>query len=315
MKKILILGASGFIGKNIALEFSKNKKLKISGTYFTRYPKELKNKIKLIKCDLRNPVAVNKVTKNVDILIHCAAVTTGAKDVINRPYIHVTDNVIMNSVVTRATFENNVKHVIMFSCTVMYRSSSKPLREKDFNPQKEMYPNYFGGGWMKVFTEKMSEFYTRLGRNKFTIIRHTNIYGPYDKFDPEKSHVFSGTIVKVLKNKSGVVEIWGDGKEKRDLLHIYDLVNFVKKIAFKPKKIFGLYNVGLGKATSINDLTKKIIKFSKLKLKVKNNLKKKSLKNNITLNCALAKKDYNWEPKISLEKGIQMTLDWYTKNL
>jgi GDP-L-fucose synthase len=315
MNKILILGCSGFIGKNIALSLLNNGQNKITGTYHTRIPNELKKKIRLVKCDLRNPIEVNKITKNIDILIHCAAVTTGAKDVITRPYIHVTDNVIMNSVVTRAAFDNSVKHVIMFSCTVMYKSSSKPLKEKDFNPSNEMYPNYFGGGWMKVFTEKMSEFYSRLGRNKYTVIRHSNIYGPYDKFDPNKSHVCSGTIIKVLKNKSGTVEIWGDGKEKRDLLYVDDLVNFVKKVVYKPKKSFCIYNVGLGKAISINELTKKVIKLSKKNLKITNNLNKKSLKNNVALNCELAKKDYGWKPKINLNMGIKKTLNWYLENI
>jgi nucleoside-diphosphate-sugar epimerase len=178
-----------------------------------------------------------------------------------------------------------------------------------------MYPNYFGGGWMKVFTEKMSEFYSRLGRNKYTVIRHSNIYGPYDKFDPNKSHVCSGTIIKVLKNKSGTVEIWGDGKEKRDLLYVDDLVNFVKKVVYKPKKSFCIYNVGLGKAISINELTKKVIKLSKKNLKITNNLNKKSLKNNVALNCELAKKDYGWKPKINLNMGIKKTLNWYLENI
>ena len=314
MKKIVILGASGFIGKNIALSLAKSKN-KIVGTYFKNYPNELRNRINLVKCDLRNPIQVNNLTKKTDILIHCAATTSGAKDIFNKPYIHVTDNAIMNSVITRAAFENEIKHVIMFSCTVMYRSSKKPLKESDFNPKKEMYKNYFGGGWMKVFTEKMSEFYSRLGKNKYTVIRHSNIYGPYDKFDLEKSHVFGASITKVIKNKTGKVKIWGDGKEKRDLLYIDDLVDFVKKIIFKPKKNFCIYNIGLGKAISINELTKKIINISKLKLTVENDLKKKSLKNNIVLNCSLAKKNYGWKPKISIEEGITKTLNWYQKNL
>lgn len=314
MKKIVILGASGFIGKNIALSLAKSQN-KVVGTYFKNYPYELKNKINLVKCDLRNPNQVKNLTKKTDVLINCAATTSGAKDIFNKPYIHVTDNAIMNSVITRAAFENEINHIVMFSCTVMYRSSKKPLKEKDFNPNKEMYPNYFGGGWMKVFTEKMSEFYSRLGKNKYTVIRHSNIYGPYDKFDLEKSHVFGASITKVIKNKTGKVKIWGDGKEKRDLLYIDDLVDFVKKIIFKPKKNFCIYNIGLGKLISINELTKKIINLSKLNLTIENDLKKKSLKNNIMLNCSLAKKDYGWKPKISIEEGIIKTLNWYQKNL
>ena len=58
-----------------------------------------------------------------------------------------------------------------------------------------MYPNYFGAGWMKIFAKKLCEFCYSLSDIKFTIIRHSNIYGPYDKYDLEKSHVF-GLIPK-----------------------------------------------------------------------------------------------------------------------
>ena len=72
----------------------------------------------------------------------------------------------------------------------------------------------------------MCEFYSRLGRNKYTLIRHSNIYGPNDKFDLKKSHVFGASLNKVVNCKNNFVNIWGDGKESRDLLYISDLINF-----------------------------------------------------------------------------------------
>ena len=193
VNKIIIFGASGFIGKNIALDFKKKfKNTKIIGTYLNNKP-DIKG-IRLIKCDLRNKRSVDKILKKADVIIQAAAITSGAKEIIDKPYIHVSQNVIMNSIVTQSAFENNIKHVILFSCTLMYRSSNKALKEIDFNANKEMYPNYFGGGWMKVFVEKLGEFYSRLNRNKYTLIRHSNIYGPHDKFDLEKSHVFGASI-------------------------------------------------------------------------------------------------------------------------
>ena len=71
----------------------------------------------------------------------------------------------------------------------MYRSSKNKIKESDLNLNNEIYPNYFGGAWMKIFSEKMSEFYSRLGRNKYTVIRHSNVYGPHDKFDEKKKMV------------------------------------------------------------------------------------------------------------------------------
>ena len=239
MKKLVIFGASGFIGKNISLKFRKKfKNYQIIGTYLKNKP-SIKG-IKFIRCDLTKPNQVKKIIKGSEIIVQAAATTSGAKEIISKPYIHVNNNAIMNSVVTKLAYDHFVKHVIIFSCTVMYRSSKKALKENDFNPNKEMYPNYFGAGWMKVYVEKLGEFYSRLNRNKYTLIRHSNIYGPYDKFDLDKSHVFGATVNKVINSKNDKVIIWGKGDEGRDLLYIDDLVNFVELAIKNQKKIWYL---------------------------------------------------------------------------
>jgi nucleoside-diphosphate-sugar epimerase len=196
----------------------------------------------------------------------------------------------------------------------MYQSSKKPLKETDFNPSADMYPNYFGAGWMKVFVEKMCEFYSKLGKNKYTLIRHSNIYGPNDKFDLEKSHVLAASVNKIISCKNNKVIIWGDGKEERDLLFISDLINFVDLAIKKQKNKYELYNVGSGQLISINKLIKKIIKISGKKITAINDLTKKSLRTFVCLNCNKAKKELQWYPKVSLENGIKKTIDWYLKN-
>ncbi len=314
MKKIIILGATGFIGRNVAEFFSKKKGFKIYGTYF-KSKKYINPNIKLIKCNLLNKFQVAKSIKNKDIVIMAAATTSGAKDIIERPYIHVTDNVIMNSIVTRAAFDLSIKHVIFLSCTVMYKSQKNKIKEIDFNLNKEIYPRYFGGAWMKIFSEKMCDFYSRFGRNKYTVIRHSNIYGPHDKFDLKKSHVFGATINKVLNSKNNKIKIWGDGKEKRDLLYIKDLLNFIYLSIKNQKSKFDIFNVGYGSSISINDLTRKIAKISKKKIFLKHDLTKKSLKTNVILDCKKSKKILGWKKRYTLDKGISETIKWYKKNI
>jgi nucleoside-diphosphate-sugar epimerase len=197
----------------------------------------------------------------------------------------------------------------------MYQSSKKPSKEIDFNPSNNMYPNYFGAGWMKLFVEKMCEFYSKLGKNKYTLIRHSNIYGPNDKFDLKKSHVLAASINKVINCKNNKISIWGDGKEKRDLLFISDLINFVDLAIKKQKNNYELYNAGSGKLISVNELIKKIIKIYGNKISATNDLTKKTLKTFVCLNCNKARKELGWYPKVSLENGIKKTIDWYLKNI
>ena len=76
-----------------------------------------------------------------------------------------------------------------------------PVKEEDVDLENGIHRAYFGGAWMKVYAEKICEFYSRLGRTSFTVIRHSNIYGPHDTFDQDKAHVFAATILKVMNGK------------------------------------------------------------------------------------------------------------------
>ena len=88
-----------------------------------------------------------------------------------------------------------VGHFIFPSCTVMLQSKENQ-KEIDWDENKSINKNYFGVGNTKVYIEKMCKFYSNLGL-KTTVIRQSNVYGPNDKFDLEKSHVLSATIKKV----------------------------------------------------------------------------------------------------------------------
>ncbi len=313
-KKVLICGATGFIGRNMAEYFVKRDDFEVYGTYFDSQPLN-NSKIKMIKADLRNRNEVYDVLKEKDIVIQTSAVTTGSKDVILRPYIHITDNVIMNSLIFEAAYCNKVKHVLFPSCTVVYQSSDKPLREKDCHPEKGVAPKYFGGGWMKVFSEKLCEFYAGLGGTKFTAFRHSNIYGPYDKFELEKSHVFAATITKVMMAEEGEkIIVWGTGEEERDLLYALDLTSFIEKAIDKQKTPFELVNIGSGRSISISNLVKKIIEASGKNLKIEYDATKPTIKTKVVLDYSKAKEIFGWEPKYTLEEGIKKTMEWYKSN-
>lgn len=313
-KKILVLGATGFIGRNLVEYFANQSDIELYGTYYKSAPIKCPN-IQMIRADLTSKLDVDRVTKGMDVIIQAAAVTSGSKDVINNPVIHITDNAVMNSLIFKSAYDHSVPHVVFFSCTVMYHSSDMPLKETDFDANREIYPNYFGGAWNKIYFEKMCEFYARLGRNKYTAIRHSNIYGPYDKFDLEKSHVFGATMTKVLTAKDKKISVWGAGEEERDLLYISDLIRFVEMVLSKQQSPFELYNVGYGSSISIKDLVQKIIDISGRQLAIEYDLSKPSIKTKLCLDSARAKEKLGWEPRVSLEEGIKKTLEWYKANL
>ena len=314
-KKILVCGATGFIGRNIAEALAKRDEFDVYGAYLNSKPLD-NPRIKMIQVDLTNQKEVNQILKGVDILIQAAATTSGAKDIITKPYYHVTDNAVMNSLIFRAAYDYEVSHVVFFSCATMYQSNDIPVKETDFDANEEMYPSYFGAGWTKVYIEKMCEFYSRIGNTKYTVIRHSNIYGPYDKFDLKKSHVFGATMTKVMTTEEGgTIVVWGTGVEERDLLYISDLVDFVELAIDRQGSKFELCNVGYGSSISVSNLVKKIIACSGKDVRIVYDQSKPTIKTKLSLDIARAKNSFGWSPKVSLDEGIQKTIEWYKSNI
>jgi len=313
-KKMLVCGATGFIGRNIAESLAKIDNFEVYRTYLNSEPLD-NPRVEMTQADFTNKDDVNKVIKGMDVVIQAAATTSGAKDIVTKPYYHVTDNAVMNSLIFRSAHEHRVSHVVFFSCTVMYQSSEVPIKETDFDSNREIHPNYFGVGWTKVYIEKMCEFYSRLGYTKYTVLRHSNIYGPYDKFDLEKSHVFGATMTKIMTAEDGgKIVVWGTGEEERDLLYISDLVNFVELAIDKQESQFELYNVGYGSSISVSSLVKKIIACSGKDLGVEYDLTKPTIKTKLCLDITKAKNSLGWLPEVSLDEGIQKTMNWYKVN-
>jgi len=310
-KRMLICGANGFIGKNLLNHFI--------GKYNIRavdinIPTDNNENIEWIQADLRIASDVKKVLKDVDILLHYAATTTGVADIVSTPYIHVTDNVIMTSLLLREAFEQNIEHFIMPSCTLMYQSSDSLIKEDDFNENIGIIPKYFGAGNTKVYLEKMCKFFSDFKQTKYTILRQSNVYGPHDKFDLKKGHVFAATIVKVINSNDEII-VWGTGEEERDLLHVFDLVKCVEVILDKQESYYELFNVGLGKSISVSNLVKNIIDISGKSLAIIYDETKPTIKTKIAIDTTKVNDLYGWTPEISLLEGISKTISWYKGSL
>jgi nucleoside-diphosphate-sugar epimerase len=250
----------------------------------------------------------------MDVVVQAAATTSGVKDIVGRPHVHVTDNAVMNSLLFREAHELGVGHVVFFSCSVMYASGDTPVREQDFDPSG-IHEKYFGVAWTKVYLERMAEFFSRLGRTKYTVIRHSNVYGPHDKYDLERSHVFGATVTKVMTAQDGKVTVWGDGSEGRDLLHIDDLTRFVELSIDRQKEAMSLVNVGSGSTVTIRALVEAIISASGRELRIELDRTQPTISTTVRLDITRARETLGWEPRVSLREGIERTLRWYRENI
>src|SRR5260221_7417291 len=113
-RKVLICGATGFIGRNLTELLSKREDLEIHAARFQHAAFDCGSDIIWHQADLRRQDDVDRIVKNMDIIIQAAATTANAKDVAVKPYLHVTDNAIMNAYLFRSACEHKIKHVILF---------------------------------------------------------------------------------------------------------------------------------------------------------------------------------------------------------
>tara|TARA_B100000287_G_scaffold360940_1_gene353531 strand:- start:710 stop:1648 length:939 start_codon:yes stop_codon:yes gene_type:complete len=305
-KKMLICGGAGFHGRNAIEYFLNTGKYDIKATWHRNADAtEFYNgDIEWIQTDLTKSWDVKSALYGgVDIILQYAAVSTNLKDAFEKPYLHVTDNAVMNSLIFKQAYEEKVEHVIFPSCTVMYEDLDKPVKEEDFSGVIDNSQVYYGAGTTKVYLENMCKFYSELGETKFTALRQTNIIGKYDKTDLDKAHFFAAMIQKI-NSATKTVDVWGDGTEEKDLLSVGKLMELIDLVIEKQTSKFELLNVGSGKNMTIKEIVEKVIDASGKNLDISFDTSKPSRNIKLKLDVSKAMDKFNWDNTFDMKETI-----------
>ncbi len=313
MIRVVVLGATGFVGRNMAEAFANDPACDVVGVRHLR-PAFSHPRIRWVEADLATDAGVTAALAGADVAIHAAAATAGSAANLGDPLSMIVDNQVMNGRIFAAAHRLHVAHVVWFSCSVMYPSSPTPQREDDYDPRAEVHPAYAGVAITKVYFENMCAWYAGLGRTRFTALRHSNVYGPHDKFDLARSHVFGATVTKALTASDGRLTVWGTGRAARDLIHADDLYAAVKAVIAGQKRPYALFNVGAGFATTTRELATRIVRASGRKLDVVLDPAKPTIDTELSLDCARIREELGWRPQIDLDTGIARTIAWWNEN-
>ena len=323
-KKVLITGASGFIGTNILIALEKlelniaitmpHMNLRVKGKDDLLLSKR---NIKGDCYDLTHRESCRKVVEGVDIIIHCAAVTHGAKFMNENPAALVVDNTVMNTYLLDAAHRAGVKKFVFISSGTVYPDD---MGDKSKFKECDLYHNwvttvidppdcYFGVAHMKRYGEKLCEFYSTKVKNPMQclIIRPSNVYGQYDDFNPDTSHVMAALIKKFV-DKQNPFEVWGDGKDVRDFIYVDDFVQDVLLLTEKVAK-FDIFNIGYGKGFSVNKIVEKFGVSNIKYLKGSPSTVKKRLLDTSNINEFLGERSQTY-----IYDGIAKTVKWYRGN-
>jgi len=309
--KVLVTGAAGFLGTNIVKRLVAEGGL-VRGTLHNRPPQFKHPNLEYVNVDLTQMGDCQRVVEGMDYVLMCAANTSGAAVMATQPLAHVTPNVVMNAQMLEASYQAEIKKFLFISSSAAYPPSGDcPVSEAEMF-EGDPYEAYFSVGWMKRYAEILCRIYSEKIKDpmKVVVVRPSNVYGPYDKFDLERSHVTAALIRKVVERQDPL-EVWGTGEDVRDLIYVDDFIDAVLLSMAKIDK-FNPVNIGFGEGCRIRDVLDTLLDvdgFSDSKVVV--NPTKPSMIPIRLVDVSKAKTLLNFTPHTSLKVGLRKTLAWY----
>lgn len=303
--KILIIGASGFVGKNLV------KKFKILGfnNLLTPSSKELN------VLDFENVSEYFYENKPHSVIFLAAEYGGVNACKVNAPE-YLSKNSYMALNVLNNAIKNNVhKFIYISSATIYPENSPQPIKE-EYLLSGKLVPSVEGYALAKILGTKLTYMIgEKYGVPYFTLVP-TNMYGPYDRFGDPNSNVVSSLIWKIHHAKvedKPYVELFGTGTPKRDLLFVEDFVDAVIYFLLDYNGNEWI-NIGSNDEISIKELAlllKEIIGY-KGEICFNKNYPDGAARR---LLCIEKAKKLGWSPKINVYEGLEKTYKWFLNNI
>ena len=317
-KKYLVTGGTGFIGSALVKQLVKE------GNYVRVLDndirgaeerlKEIKDKIEIVKADIRDKEAVQKACNGMDSVIHLAYIN-GTEYFYKMPELVLEVGVkgMINAI--DGCIKENVKELILASSSEVYQTppqiptdESAPLSIPD-----PLNPRYsYGGG--KIISELLAINYGRKHFDRVIIFRPHNVYGP----DMGWEHVIPQFILRMKelskkdKNKKIKLPIQGTGKETRAFCFIDDFIDGLMLVLEKGEHM-SIYHIGTMDEIPIEKVAKEVGKYFGKDVDV---IPGETTKGSTNRRCPdITKlKKLGYKPKVSFEEGLKITAKWYDKN-
>lgn len=306
MDKILISGGNGFLGSCLS-EKALNNGFEVtvvddlSTSKVVQVPKE----VIFIKKKVEN----FNTNKTFDFVVHLAA-RPSPEDYIKNP-LQTIDS---NDIGTRNMLEIAKKSNAVF----MYTSTSEVYGNPQLIPIPESYFGYVNPSGIrscydesKRFSEALAKAYERQYGLDVRIQRPFNVYGPRIREDGFYGRVIPRFIDQALRNKP--ITVHGDGRQTRSYLYIEDWLAATWKFLNSSKTKGAILNVGNNKEISVLDLAKLILKKTNSKSKIIYLPPREEDPKRRAADITKIKKLLNWSPKITLEEGLERTINWLKK--
>lgn len=307
MKRFLVTGGAGFIGSHIveALvkkghavrvldNFSSGKEENLRGT---------KDKIELIRGDIRSKEACEKATKEIDFVLHQAALRSVPKSMLNpREYNEVNIGGTVN--LLEASRSNKVKRFV-------FASSSSVYGDTDKFPEKESFPPMPISPYAltKLSGEHYCAIFSRHYRLSAVSLRYFNVFGPRQSLDDEYAVVIPKFISCMLKDEPP--PIYGSGRQSRDFTYIDNVVEANLLAAQKQGLKAAVFNIASGRDYTILELVKFLNKIMNKDIKPVLLRERPGDVFRTLADLTRAKEGLSFTPGIDFYAGLNLTVKYF----
>jgi UDP-glucuronate decarboxylase len=306
-KRILVTGGAGFIGSHLCERLiNEGNEVICLDNYFTGSKRNIENLMNSPYFELVRHDVIHPFFAEVDEIYNLACPASPIH------YQHNPIKTVKTSVMGAINMLGLAKRV---GAKILQASTSEVYGDPKIHPQKESYwGNVNPIGLRSCYdegkrsAETLFVNYHQQNKVRIKIIRVFNTYGP--KMHPNDGRVVSNFIVQALKNRD--ITIYGDGTQSRSFQYVDDLVEGIIRMMNTEDKFIGPVNIGNPNEFTIKELALKVIELTNSKSKLiflplpqDDPLQRKP-------DISLAKEKLNgWKPKIQLEEGLKMTINFF----
>ena len=304
MNKLLVTGANGMLGRSVCSQF------KINGIEVIGLTRD--------HADLTNYNETLKILSKYqpDLVIHCAASVGGIKASIEHGAKFFLDNIRIDQSVLFSARELKINKLIYIGSSCMYPANVQYAMGEDEIGMGKLEPTNESYAIAKITGTRITQSIASEDNLNWRIFIASNLYGPFDNFDPDRAHLLASIIRKcVTAKKLGQTEIemWGDGTPMREFTYVEDFSRWIVDASSKLSNLPPILNIGTGVDYSVREYYEKVLANLDYKAKIITNSKVPNGNTKKLMDSSLAIK-YGWGPKVSIDEGIRSTIEWYLSN-
>ena len=307
--RILVSGGAGFIGSHVVDAYiAAGHEVAVLDNFSTGRDSNVNQAAVVHRVDLRDQPEVNKAIAafRPELVNHHAAQSEVPKSVAD-PANDAEINIVGGLNLLKACVDHGVRKVIFSSTGGALYGEPDVVPAGEDHPVRPLSP--YGTGKF-AFEQYLGTFRRTFGLD-YTVLRYANIYGARQDYAAEEGRVIAIFAGRMLAGRPLTID--GTGEQSRDMLHVGDVA--MANLAVLEKGSGGTFHISTGIAVTVNDLYRKLALLTDYRLKPNYGPSRKGDVYRIALDNERARRELGWEPRVNLEEGLSLTVDYFREQV